>query len=603
MVDCKSKVNARDVASALRWALASSVVTAIVPMAANAQVAPPIPDGNGAPTREEAEPVKPRAEAPKSQVTIDPRKAFEVGACPLRESAIRVDLQSVRYLAPGDEKLAPELLALLGTIQPQTRGDQPIAAVCDIRDMANTALHRAGYVASVQIPPQEITGGEFQLIVVAARITEIVVRGNADGYRDALRPRLEQLKALFPLNERDAERILLLAGDVPGLDVQLVLRSAGTKPGEVIGDMTVSATPVQLLANVQNAGSKQLGREVGTLRADIFGLTGLSDRTFIALSNSAQFREQHVVQLGHDMGVGGGGFRVGVRGSYAISQPTITQLSLRSRTIIAGLDLSYPLVRQVNSGVTAWAGLEYLNQETRVLTAGQRVPFTADRISIGYARLEGYTGSLRLDGSEAWSLKAGVELRQGLNIFNPTPQGRITGGFSPSRFDGDGRATEFRGTLDASWSPAHNVWFTGSVFGQYSKKALLNLEEFSVGSLTYGRGYDPGATGADRAVAFRLEPRVRLTGAGTAQKPNKFQLEVSAFYDNIHIWNVDQGAIETKRSVDSIGGGIRAIVAGRLVLDLTYAKPLKRALSIDADRPPPRLLFSLTTKLLPWRTK
>jgi hemolysin activation/secretion protein len=237
------------------------------------------------------------------------------------------------------------------------------------------------------------------------------------------------------------------------------------------------------------------------------------------------------------------------------------------------------------------------------LTANQRVPFTRDKISIAYARLEGYTGSLRQDGTESWSLRANAEYRQGINVFSPTPKSVISGGFSPSRFDGDGRATEFRGTLDASWSPAHNVWFTGSLFGQYSKKALLNLEEFSIGSLTYGRGYDPGATGADRAVAFRLEPRARLTGAGTAQKPNKIQLEVSAFYDNIRIWNVDQGAIETRRTLDSIGGGIRAIVAGRLVLDLTYAKPLKRALSIDADRPPARLLFSLTTKLLPWRIK
>ena len=96
---------------------------------------------------------------------------------------------------------------------------------------------------------------------------------------------------------------------------------------------------------------------------------------------------------------------------------------------------------------------------------------------------------------------------------------------------------------------------------------------------------------------------MRLTSAGPVEKPNRFQFEVSGFYDNIHIWNKDTGAIETRRTLASIGGGVRAIIAGRLVLDLTYAKPLTRALITDQNRPPARWLFSLTTKLLPWRAK
>lgn len=588
----------------LRYIVASTVALAALPDVAHAQaVGNPINPGTLTPTREEVETPKQAVTPPAAKVSIDPRKAFESGPCPLRESDVRVVLQTVRFLGSGDEKLAPELATLLASVRIPTTGDQAIAAVCDVRDEANATLRRAGYVASVQIPPQEIKDGELQLVVVAARITEIVVRGNADRYRNVLRPRIEQLKALYPLNEHDAERILLLAGDVPGLDVQLVLRSAGAKPGEVIGDMTVDATPLRVIANVQNAGSRQLGRELGTIRADYFGLTGMSDRTFLALSNSAQFREQHVIQAGHEVGIGGDGFRFGVRGSYAISQPTITSLSLRSRTIISGLDLSYPLIRQVNSGLTAWAGFEYINQETRVQSGTQRVPFTRDKLSIAFARLDGFTGKLRADGTSAWSLQGTLEMRKGINVFNPTPKRQISGGFSPSRFDGDGRATVVRGTIDATWSFARNVSINATGFGQWTNKALLNLEEFSIGNLTYGRGFDPGANGADKAVAFRIEPRARLTGAGTAEKPNKFHLEVSAFYDNIHIWNKDTGAIETRRTLDSIGGGVRAIIAGQLVLDLTYAKPLRRALTTDKDRPPARLLFSLTTKLLPWRAK
>ncbi len=586
-----------------RLMIASLLASGGVSGIAGAQTAPraDLPPSQ-VPTREDLAPLKQDA-PPPPKVSIDQRQALDMGPCPLRDSTVRVNLQTVRFVGSGDDKLAPELQTLLASIRPAATGDQPIAAVCDIRDAANAALRQGRYVASVQIPPQEIANGELQLVVVVARITEIVVHGDADRFRSVLRPRIDQLKALSPLNERDAERILLLADDVPGLDVQLVLRSAGTKPGDVIGDMTVTSSPIQVIGNVQNAGSHQLGRELATIRADIFGLTGSADRTFVALSNSAQFREQHVVQAGHEMGFGAGGLRAGIRGSYAVSQPTIPSLSLRSRTIISGLDLSIPLLRQVNSGLTAWAGLEYINQETTVRSGTARVPFTRDRISVAFARLEGYAGAHRADGSSAWTLLGNIEVRQGINLFKPTPRRSISGGFSPSRFDGNGRATVVRGTLENAIWLNRNISLNTSAFGQWSSSALLNLEEFSIGNLTYGRGYDPGANGADKAVAFRVEPRISLSGRGTPAAPKKWQLEVSGFYDNIRIWNLDSNAIETRRTLDSIGGGIRVIWSGRAILDLTYAKPLKRALSTDQDRPPARLLFSLTAKLLPWRTR
>ncbi len=585
----------------LRWAIAIAVAGS--GQSAFGQAVPNVDNTPRIPSREQSEVPVGKSEAPKAQVNVDSRKVAEAGPCPLRDSDVRVNLQTVRYAAPAGETVPPELLRLLAPIGPAVTGDQPIAAVCDIRDSANAALNRAGYVALVQIPPQEVASGELQLTVIAARITDIVVRGNADRYRNALRPRIDQLKALYPLNKSEAERILLLAGDIPGVNVQLVLRGAGTKPGEVIGDMVVDTTPVQLIANVQNAGSRQLGRELGTLRADFFGLTGLSDRTFLAVSNSAQFKEQHVIQGGHELGLGGSGLRVGVRGSYAVSEPSIPNLSLRSRTIIAGLDLSYPIVRQVNSGLAGFAGIEYLNQETRVLTSQQRVPFTRDRISVAFARLEGYTGQLRTDGTSSWSLVGNAEVRQGIGVFNPTPRRQISGGFSPSRFDGNGRATVVRGTVDGSWSVVRGVWLNASAFGQWSSSALLNLEEFSIGNLTYGRGFDPGANGADKVAAFRIEPRARITRYGPGADPKNIQLEVSAFYDSVRIWNKDTGTIETRRTLDSVGGGLRAIVAGRVIFDLTYAKPLKRALSTDRAIPTDRLLFSITTKLLPWRSK
>ena len=83
-------------------------------------------------------------------------------------------------------------------------------------------------------------------------------------------------------NRYDAERYLLLASDIPGYAVRLTLRPAGSAPGDVIGDVTVQHTPAYVDFNVQNGGSKELGRWGGVVRGELYGLTGLGDRTTLA---------------------------------------------------------------------------------------------------------------------------------------------------------------------------------------------------------------------------------------------------------------------------------------------------------------------------------
>ena len=48
--------------------------------------------------------------------------------------------------------------------------------------------------------------------------------------------------------------------------------------------------------------------------------------------------------------------------------------------------------------------------------------------------------------------------------------------------------------------------------------------------------------------------------------------------------------------LDSVGGGLRVSFPNRLVLDVGYAKPLDRALRLDKERPPARVLVSLTVQ-------
>ncbi len=548
------------------------------------------------PTREQLQP-KPATIQPPRSVQVDTSGAFERGPCPLPED-LRVRIRSITFAAPSGAALPETIASLLGEITP-SGDDQPIAAVCDLRDRANAILRHAHYVASVQIPPQTIDDGVLRLEVVTARIVEMRVRGDPGPYEALLSRRIAALKALDPLNERDAERILLIAGDIPGLDVALALRPAGGAPGDVIGDLTVTYNPISVIANVQNYNSRQLGRETGYVRAEINGITGLSDSAYLGLSSTADFQEQQIIQGGYASGIGDSGTTLGLRGTYALSKPDLDTLKLTTRSIIVGIDAARPLLRTVAANVNVSGGFEFVQQKTKVATGNGGAPLNLDRIAALSMRISGDYRVLRADGSEQSAVSTFAEVRKGLDIFDASKIGIISpSGYAPSRFEGDARAFIARGQVNTRIGLGPIFDLATEIRGQYANHPLLNYDEFSLGNLTIGRGYDPGSNGGDRAIAVSLEARANVI------RTPKIGVQVFAFHDAVHLWNLDKNSTESNRVLRSYGGGFRVILPRALILDATYAHPRDPVLLTgSSNRPPPdRVLISLTAQLLPFRS-
>ena len=577
--------------------IVATLLAGVALSAAGAQSVPganPAPIVNPGPSRAQIEPEVP-APAIKPRVSVDSSKAIATPACPLADSPLRVSIDRVKYTPLGRDSIAPEIAEVLNGVALPLKGDQPISGVCAIRDAANVALRHAGYVASVQIPPQEITTGELTLAVIVARITEIRVRGEAGPHRAALEERIAAIRALDPVNERDIEKLLLLAGDIPGLDVQLALRPAGTVPGDVIGDLGVASQRFTVFGNLQNYGSKQLGRETAYVRAETYGVLTASDTLYVAGSTTLDFKEQYVAQAGYSTWLDASGTTLGGRFVYAWSRPTLDQLDLRSQSIIAGIDLAHPLIRSVTTNLAATAGFELLEQRTRVYGGSTPSPLNRDKLRVAYVRVDGSYRQPRPGADDAFFIHAGVELRKGLAILRASQAGAgaSADGYTLSRFDGDPQAFVVRGDLDASVGLGPIFSLAGTARGQWANHALLNLEEFSIGNLTIGRGYDPGSNSGDRVIALRGEARARL--------PLGLPVSISAlgFFDAIWLYNLDRNSTEAFRRLTSWGGGMEAQLPGRLVFQVLYAKPRDKALSIDKAPPPARVLVSLTAKFSP----
>lgn len=569
------------------------LVAVVLPAPLAAQERPTAPDS--VPSREQVQrPAPATGRSDATRVRVDATTVTDTGACPLDKSTVRARIERVRFVSVDGRPLSGRVMRELGGIGITAPGEQTVAIVCRVRDMAARALRRAGYIASVQIPPQEIKDGELTLTVVLARITEVRVRGEAGPHRTALLARVAQLQALEPLNERAAERVLLLAGDIPGLDIQLALRQAGTTPGAVIGDVTIVRRRFAVLANIQNYGSRQIGRETAYLRAETYGLLTASDTAYLGTSSTLDFREQLAGQAGYLTGLGSSGMTLGGRINYALSHPDLGALDLRSRSLIAGIDLAVPIVRSLSRSLTIGGGAELIEQRTRVYGNDRSSPLNRDKLRVLYLR---GTGSIRrrgFDGRDLGSLAGTVEVRRGLGVLGATPRGlvRSTGGYTPSRFGGDPQALVIRGSADGI-AHAGRFSIASGVRGQWSNQALLNFEEFSLGNLSVGRGYDPGSNSGDRAVGVQNEVRVDVPVFAS------LPVQLFGFTDIVWLWNLDRNTTENGRRLRSVGGGVRVTLPGRAFVDVAYARPLDRALSFDDRRPPARLLLSLTAQFAP----
>ncbi len=564
-----------------------------------AQVAP-VP-----PTREEVErPVPDTAPPPRARLSVED----EVPRAPC--ALDRPEYEGIRFTLNDavfedlrgltQEDLRPAFASYVGR-------EHSVSVVCEIRDRAAEILRQAGYVAVVEVPEQRIADGEVRFRVLQARLVGLRVRGDAGRAERTIAAYLNRLTEDEVFNRNRAERYLLLAGDLPGYNVRLALRSAGTARGEVIGEVTVLRTNVLADLSVQNYGSKQLGRWGGLARAQFFGLTGMGDRTTVSFFTTADFEEQRTLQLAHDFRLGGEGLAIGGQFTYAWGRPDLGDpiIDIRSRSLLATVQASYPFIRRLDQTLRGAVGLDFIDQDVEF----NGLDLNRDRLRVAFARLDfdavGINpGDVRYTAVEPrWRFGANVELRQGLAIFgasDPCGPGLINclapGIVPPSRFEGDPTATVVRGGLYGEYRPTPLVTFTLGARAQYSGDPLFAFEEFSGGNYTFGRGYDPGSILGDSGIGFQAELRY---GSAFPRTRNDWALQPFVFYDHGWTWNEDVLLVAGRQELSSVGGGLRAAYGDRFRIEALVAVPLQRA-GFQLERGDPRFLLSFTTRLWPW---
>lgn len=486
-----------------------------------------------------------------------------------------------------------------------------VASICDIRDRAGTLLRQQGYLAAVQVPVQQIEGGVIQFDVVLARMSAVQVRGEPGPSGSLLQQYIDKLTGQPVFNINEAERYLLLARDIPGLDVRLTLQPAATGPGttagDVIGIFNVNRTPVFADLAVQNYGSKEVGRFGALARVQVNGLTGMGDETTASFYVAEDFDEQRVLQLGHEFRVGGEGLQLGLNGTMAWGQPDVPGPDLfESETMILSAYAGFPLRRSQSSNLIAAAGFDLIDQDVFFTD----LQLSKDRLRVAYARIDfnridraSLSGIGGFSAAEPrFAIAGGLEVRQGLDLLRASKGCGpgfalciVPGADVPSRLDGDPTALVLRASGRLDFRPAPRIKFSIAPRAQYSPDPLFSYEQISGGNYTAGRGYDPGAVIGDSGVGAQIEAAygslVPSSFGGIAWQPYVFYDFMAADTNNL------PGGFD---AISSAGGGVRAALGNGLRLDVFGAVPLDRA-PFQTERGDVRLLVNLSVPLVPWR--
>ena len=566
--------------------------------------------GQIAPTREEIDrrTIEDQLRQGPSPVSVE--GDIERAPCPLAAEQF-ADL-TFTFSAPEFSGLGPIDPSILTPSYSEYVGREiPVATICDIRDRAATILRARGYLAAVQVPVQTIGEGRVKFDVLLARMKGVQVRGDAGASSGALRPVLDKLAAQDVFNSNEAERYLLLARDIPGLDVRLTLQplsaEQGGNPGDVVGVFDVVHTPLLIDVNFQNFGSREIGRFGGLARVRFNGLTGLGDETMISGYSTHDFSEQLILSGHHEFRVGSEGLTFGLSGTRAWSTPDIPGGPdvFDTDTFVASLYGRYPIIRSQERNLTLSAGGDLIDQSVDFTN----LDFSEDKLRVAFARLDfSKMDADSINGRGGYSVfepriayAASLEVRQGIDVFGASPSCGANfavctapGAVPLSRLDADPTGFLVRGASSFTYRVTPVIGFNISNRFQHSSDRLLGYEQYSGGNFTVGRGYDPGAIIGDKGFGFQLEA---FAGSLIPETPDGVAVQPLAFVDYARVELND--AADTSDSITSVGGGLRMAIGRQALFDLFAAVPLEKT-NFETSRGDVRILGTLTVQLQPW---
>ena len=321
-----------------------------------------------------------------------------------------------------------------------------------------------------------------------------------------------QQKVGEPLNTDAIDRALWIVGDLPGVSVTGNLRE-GTQEGETeLVLLLVNKPLVTGEADLDNTGARSTGENRVSVTASLNSPLGIGDQ---ATLNAIHTDGSDYAQLGYSLPVGVRGARANVtlsRLDYRLIGSDFSALNGSGNSNSAGLDLSYPLVREREQNLSIGLGL-------------QNKSFHNDAAGVVQSDYSDILSTVSLTGNRFDALGGGgantLELSYAQGNIN---QGTLDAGENAAF---GGTFSKLHYALSRQQTLTDSLSLYGALSGQTASKDLDTSERMYLGGATGVRAYPANEGGGSEGQLLNVELRQRLAG--------NFML--SGFYDWGHVNN------------------------------------------------------------------
>lgn len=429
-----------------------------------------------------------------------------------------------------------------------------------LAEQLQQAYREEGYVlVQVVLPPQEISrrSGVVKLQVINGFIKNIIFVGdNPKAARAQLQRYAQQIEVEDPISYHSIDRFLILANQLPGINVSATLVPDAKVTGAADLVVKVDRRAVSAFLNANNRGTQYAGPNQGSVGVSAYDLLGADALSATGSTSLNSFDEMLYGRLDYDL----------VYGKYATEiNPSIMQVNSDAGGNLASLNMggdstkynlsvNQPLYTSTQQKLTLQSAFYHSNSRNNVFS---NVLLYNDMITALTLGLD-YQGLF-------WRFynDVNLSLTQGMPIL-----GAPSTLSNPSVTNAETTFTRFN-LLTSDILPLPKQWSIalGSQF-QYSPDILVASEQIGYGGQQFGQGFTPyiisGNSGLMGSLALRydLPPFWKLT-----------ELQPEIFYDAAAVYYAPAGGY-SHSTAQSAGLGLNFQVTKHINGNLTLAKPL-----------------------------
>lgn len=523
---------------------------------------PPPPPGAVAPLI--TPPVQRVLPPPQPEIVPLPAPTVEAPEAPPVGPPVRVDQVRVEGVTVYDDAALRALHGdLVGVDVPRARLDEAVQTL-------QTRYREDGYILTlVRGEFQRTTEGQVVFVIRAIEgyISDVKLDGDIGPAGTLVLDMLQRLTGKRPVNNRDLERYLLLANDIPGITARAILRREGLEPGAVLLVAQVARKEVTGLLSFDNRGPREAGPYQLLLSGATQSYTSFGERAEALFFNTFN-REQIFGQINLSGFLNGEGLRL--RSYYgrgnSIPGGILAPLNFNSDLEIGGVALSYPFVRSRRFNVFSDVAIDTYHSKLTLSPAGDVETRAGSDLWIG--RLGGI-----VDFQDSWFL--GRPAATALSV-------RLSNGFlgtSSIRLGSDAHFLKTNGEI----TRVQDLFSIGnvqtalktSVGGQYTTEILPPSEKFFLGGTRFGRGFYYGQVTGDRAIGSSVELQFNTRFSDLPLVNPDYQLPVQfyGFWDYGRGFNVPKSG-DPDFTVQSLGVGARSDLTRWLFLELEGVRRL-----------------------------